>query len=176
LKRAGFDPATDANIVQIGGVPALEAAFRSSRIDAFILSPPLPQKLESDGVGTILVHNTAGEVPELNGAMTTWLATPEAFAKANPDVVKGYDKAVAKAAKWLKDNPDEGAKELAVKWFADTSPENLKIALTALLPAMNETGAGSAQGLQKVMHVYDVIGQDVKADLTEGVLWTNAYH
>ena len=30
-----------------------------------MLSPPLPQTLEKQGIGTIIVHNTAGELPSL---------------------------------------------------------------------------------------------------------------
>jgi NitT/TauT family transport system substrate-binding protein len=53
LVRAGLNPDRDATLVQVGGVPALAAAFKSERIDAFLLSPPLPQTLEREGVGRI---------------------------------------------------------------------------------------------------------------------------
>lgn len=43
----------DVNLIQVGGVSSLDATFRSGRIDAFLLSPPLPQTLEQVGISVV---------------------------------------------------------------------------------------------------------------------------
>ena len=78
---AGLDPKLDATLVQIGGGGALNAAFRSGRIDAFMLSPPFPQAAEKDGVGKIIINNTGGEVPELTEMSYIVLFTSKEFAE-----------------------------------------------------------------------------------------------
>ena len=65
-----------------GGVPALAAAFKAERIDAFLLSPPLPQTLERDGVGRIVIRNTAGDVPELRNTTYVAMFTTADYASA----------------------------------------------------------------------------------------------
>ena len=40
MSEAGLNPQRDATLGQVGGVAALSAAFRSGKIDAFMLSPP----------------------------------------------------------------------------------------------------------------------------------------
>ena len=55
MLEAGLDAQKDATLVQVGGPAALRAAFQSGKIDAFMLSPPLPQTLEKQGLGTTIV-------------------------------------------------------------------------------------------------------------------------
>ena len=67
----------------------LSAAFRSGKIDGFMLSPPLPQTLERDGFGSIIIHNTADELPSLSGITYIALFTSKEFADKNPASSKG---------------------------------------------------------------------------------------
>lgn len=75
LKRAGMDPERDTTIVQVGSPGALAAALRARRIDGFYLSPPLSQTLQAEGIATVVIHNTAGEVPELSDTSYSSLFT-----------------------------------------------------------------------------------------------------
>jgi NitT/TauT family transport system substrate-binding protein len=90
MSEAGLDPQRDATLAQIGGVAALSAAFRSGKIDGFMLSPPLPQTLEREGYGTIVIHSTAGELPSLTGITYIALFTTKEFAEKNPAAIKAY--------------------------------------------------------------------------------------
>lgn len=175
LMKAGLDPERDATLIQIGGVPALDSAFRSGRIDAFLLSPPLPQTLENAGIGTILIRNTAGEMPELTDTCYDALFTTAEYARANGPALKAYAHAIQDAVKWIKGNRDDALKLLGEKWFKDTKPESLALSLDALMPAVSASGTFTAAALRKYLDVFKSIGQGTETDLTEGVLWTNEF-
>jgi NitT/TauT family transport system substrate-binding protein len=175
LVRAGLDPQRDATLMQVGGVAALSAAFRSGRIDAFMLSPPLPQTLERDGHGTIIVKNTDGEVPELTGMSYITLFTSKDYAQKNKPALKAYVKGVQEALKWIRENREEALKLLGQKWFKDTPPAALALSFDALLPSLSATGEFTPASLNKFVDAYKLIGENIDVDLSEGKLWTNEF-
>ena len=175
LVRAGLDPQHDATLMQVGGVAGLSAAFRSGRIDAFMLSPPLPQTLERDGFGTIIVRNTQAEVPELSGMSYITLFTSKEIAQTNKPGLKAYAKGVQEALQWARDNREEALKLLGQKWFKDTPAPALALSFDALLPALSPTGEFTPEALQKFLAVYKTIGESIDVDLSEGKLWTNEF-
>jgi len=175
LIKAGLDPQKDATLTQVGGPAGLSAAFRSGRIDAFMLSPPLPQNLERAGQGTIIVHNTDGEVPELTGMSYITLFTSKDYAQKNGPALKAYAHAIQDALKWIRGNREEALKLLGAKWFKDTAADALAISFDALLPALSGTGEFTQASLEKFVSVYKTIGENVDIDLSEGKLWTNEF-
>jgi NitT/TauT family transport system substrate-binding protein len=175
MKEAGLNAENDATLVQVGGPAALRAAFQSGKIDAFMLSPPLPQTLEKQGIGTIILHNTAGELPSLNQISYITLFATADVAKSQKPALKAYVKGVQDAVKWINENQDEAITLLGQKWFKDTAPDALKISFDRLLPALSRTGLFTKAGLEKVQRVYQAVGEDVNLNLNEGVLWTNEF-
>ena len=173
--RGGLDPKRDATLVQIGSGGALNAAFRSGRIDAFMLSPPFPQVAEKDGVGQIIFNNTGGEVPELTGMSYIVLFTSKDFAEKNKAAVQAYVKSIQEALQWIHENRDEALKLLNTKWFKDTKPETLALSLDALLPSLSMSGEFAKSSFDKFLNVYKTVGETVDIDLTEGKLWTNEF-
>ena len=175
MTEGGLHPQRDANMVQIGGIGALRAAFRSGRIDAFMLSPPLPQQLERDGVGTIIIRGTAGDIPALTKMSFITVFTTQRYADANKPTLRAYVRSLQEAMTWIRANHDEALKELQQNWFKDTPLETLRTSYDALLPAMSQTGAFTQEGLEKFVHVYRTVGEHTNIDLREGKFWTNAY-
>jgi NitT/TauT family transport system substrate-binding protein len=175
LVRAGLNPDRDATLAQVGGVPALAAAFKSERIDAFLLSPPLPQTLEREGSGRIVIRNTAGEVPELRDTTYTAMFTTTEYAKKNGPALQAYARALRKATEWLQANKAEGLRILGEKYFKDTPPESLAISLDATLPAISADGRFSQTGVQRYLDIFKTVGETVNASTAEGVLWTNEF-
>jgi ABC-type nitrate/sulfonate/bicarbonate transport system substrate-binding protein len=175
LIKAGLDPQKDATLLQVGGPAGLSAAFKSGRIDAFMLSPPLPQNLEQSGDGTIIVHNTAGEVPQLTDMSYITLFTSKDFAQKNGPALKAYAHSIQDALKWIRGHREEALKLLGQKWFKDTTPDALAVSFDALLPAMSATGEFTPSAMQKFVDVYKTIGEPIDIDLSEGKLWTNEF-
>jgi NitT/TauT family transport system substrate-binding protein len=175
MTEAGLNPQRDATLVQVGGVAALSAAFRSGKIDAFMLSPPLPQTLERAGYGTIVVHNTAGELSSLTDITYMALFTSKEFATKNPAAIKAYVQGIQEAVHWIKANRQEALKLMHTKWFKDSSEEALEISFDRLLPALSDTGTFSEEGLLKVQRVYLTVGEKIDLDFREGGFWTNSF-
>src|SRR5262249_59145597 len=119
-----------------GVVPALAAAFKAGRIDAFLLSPPLPHALEREGVGQILIRNTAGDVPELRQTTYVAMFTTADYAKKNAPVLQASARALRAAPGWIRANRAEALRLLGEKYFKDTPAESLAISLDATLPAL----------------------------------------
>ena len=175
MTEADLDPERDATLVQIGGVAALSAAFRSGKIDGFMLSPPLPQTLERDGYGSIIIHNTASELPSLSGITYIALFTSKDYADKNPQAVRAYAQGISDAVHWIKENRAEAIKILSEKWFKDTPEEAMRISMDSLLPAFSDSGVLTKEGLLKVKHVYETAGEKINLDFSEGGFWTNAF-
>jgi ABC-type nitrate/sulfonate/bicarbonate transport system substrate-binding protein len=161
--------------MQIGGGGALNAAFRSGRIDAFMLSPPFPQEAERDGVGKIIINNTSGEVPELTGMSYIVLFTTKEFAEKNKPALRSYVHSIQDSLKWIGQNREEALKLLGANWFKNSKPETLALSFDALLPSLSTTGEFTPASFKKFLDVYKTIGEPVDIDLTEGKLWTNEF-
>ena len=175
LVRAGLNPDRDATLVQVGGVPALAAAFKSERIDAFLLSPPLPQTLEREGTGRIVIRNTGGEVPELRDTTYAAMFTTADYARQNGAALQAYARALRKATAWIPANKAEALRILGEKYFKDTPAESLAISLDATLPAISADGRFSQTGVQRYLDIFKTVGETVNASPAEGVLWTNEF-
>ena len=175
LVRAGLNPDRDATLVQVGGVPALAAAFKSERIDAFLLSPPLPQTLEREGTGRIVIRNTAGEVPELRDTTYAAMFTTADYARQNGAALQAYARALRRATAWIPANKAEALRILGEKYFKDTPAESLAISLDATLPAISVDGRFSQTGVQRYLDIFKTVGETVNASAAEGVLWTNEF-
>jgi ABC-type nitrate/sulfonate/bicarbonate transport system substrate-binding protein len=173
LIRAGLSPDRDASLVQVGGVPALAAAFKAGRIDAFLLSPPLPQTLEREGAGRILIRNTAGDVPELRHTTYVAMFATADYAKKNPAALQAYSRALRRATEWLRANRPEALRILGEKYFKDTPPESLALSLDATLPALSADGRFSQATVQSYLDIFKTIGEALTASAAEGVLWSN---
>ena len=175
LIRAGLNPDRDATLVQVGGVPALAAAFKSERIDAFLLSPPLPQTLEREGTGRIVIRNTGGEVPELRDTTYAAMFVTAEYARQNGAALQAYARALRKATAWIPANKAEALRILGEKYFKDTPAESLAISLDATLPAISVDGRFSQTGVQRYLDIFKTVGETVNASAAEGVLWTNEF-
>jgi NitT/TauT family transport system substrate-binding protein len=175
LVRAGLNPDRDATLVSVGGVPALAAAFKSERIDAFLLSPPLPQTLEREGVGRIVIRNTAGDVPELRDTTYAAMFATADYARQNGAALQAYARALRRATAWIQANKAEALRVLGEKYFRDTPPESLAISLDATLPAISPDGRFSQTGVQRYLDIFKTVGETVNASAAEGVLWTNEF-
>lgn len=173
LMRAGLNPDRDASLVQVGGVPALAAAFKAGRIDAFLLSPPLPHTLEREGAGQILIRNTAGDVPELRHTTYVAMFATAEYAKKNAPALQAYSRALRRATEWLRANRAEALRILGEKYFKDTPAESLALSLDATLPALSADGRFSQAAVQSYLDIFKTIGEAVTASAAEGLLWSN---
>ena len=177
LRKAGFDPEKDATFVQLGGGQAQVAGMKAKRIDAFMLSAPAPYLLERDKVGTVILKNSAGEgPPEFSDFAFESIAVLKSWAEKNPQVLEGYIRAMNQAYDWMVANRPAALAHLK-KYFPETDDATLKISFDALIPAIRKGGRLTEAAITNHITVLKAIGAVEGApNLSEGVLWTNAYN
>src|SRR5262249_62280578 len=65
LRRAGLVPQQDANIISAGSGLTWLAALEQRKVDAALMSPPLPDSAVARGYAILLIDNARGEDPAL---------------------------------------------------------------------------------------------------------------
>ena len=118
LAEMGIPPEQYTGIAT-GAGPAAVAALRSGKIDALVMWDAMLGAAENTGLKLRTVA-----IPFQDRLAGMSLATTAAFAKANPDVVAGYCRAMTKALVFTKTNP-EAAVRIFWKEFPNTKPANL---------------------------------------------------
>src|SRR6476469_9425790 len=92
LEKWGFKPETDVSILQMGGVPPILAGMESRKIVGGPLSLPTLARARKEGYRELA--DVADLVPEYQVA---GVVTRRTFIKQNPEVVRGFVKAIAEA-------------------------------------------------------------------------------
>ncbi|QVQ51941.1 ABC transporter substrate-binding protein [Spiractinospora alimapuensis] len=174
LRRAGLDPERDAEIIAVGGGPALLAALEEGQIDAYHLSPPTPFIAEAQGFGTVLINGPEDDVPEFAEFVFTAWAADRGWAEDNPETAEAFGRAIAKGVEFAHEDPEAAAAIAADYLGADT--EETRTSLEAMLPAMPETLCLDEDLLGTSLETLHEAGiSEERGDPSEGVLWTNDY-
>lgn len=176
MKQVGLDPDKDATFIPIGDGAGLMAALKTGQIDAYMLSAPTPYILENEGIGTVIIKASAGDVPIFKDYDFTSAAVMKSWAEEHPDVLKAYSCAVNEANEWMAANRDEAVQILHDKYFDSTDPETLRIALDATIPSIRMDGKLTEEAIQNqiaVLKAVGVLSGDI--DSSRGVLWTDEY-
>ncbi|SDD24299.1 ABC transporter substrate-binding protein [Rhodococcus tukisamuensis] len=125
LAQNGVDP-EGVTYVAVGGGVTMEPALRSGKVDATVAATSSVVLIKSHGLDLKALVNTmdgtAGAVGEY-GLQTFWTTT-DAFKQANPDVVQGFCRAMAKATNWIADDVNRDAGMRSLEKLLDVSTEN----------------------------------------------------
>ncbi|HEY7068387.1 MAG TPA: ABC transporter substrate-binding protein [Chloroflexota bacterium] len=174
LRTQGLDPDRDAKMVAVGGGPSLLAALKQGQIDAFMLSPPVPETAVADGYGTLLVSASQGDVPQLNEFAYEVLYARKDYLDQNRDTARHVARAIARGNNFTLDHTD-AAREIMPTYFK-VKPELLSEAMDFLVPAVPHDGLGSEAAWAKAIEIHQQAGMiKQKLDSREGTLWTNEY-
>jgi NitT/TauT family transport system substrate-binding protein len=101
LEKWGFKPEVDVPILQMGGVPPILAGMESRKIVGGPLSLPTLARARQQGYRELA--DVADLVPEYQVA---GVVTRRAFIKQNPEVVRGFVKAIAEAMALFRNDPE----------------------------------------------------------------------
>jgi NitT/TauT family transport system substrate-binding protein len=100
LDKWGFKPEIDVPIIQMGGVPPILAGMQAKKIFGGPLSLPTLARAKQEGFRELA--DVADLVPEYQVA---GVVTRRAFIKQNPEVVRGFVKAIAEAMAVFSNDP-----------------------------------------------------------------------
>ncbi|MGE0717346.1 MAG: ABC transporter substrate-binding protein [Alphaproteobacteria bacterium] len=106
LKKVGYNPDRDAEIVPVGGAAAAVAAFATGKVDIMSFTSPVIEQALVRGPGIILIDLVSGEIPEYKGYPFICLIAREEWLDANPKAVGGVIRALAGAEKFMRENKD----------------------------------------------------------------------
>jgi ABC-type nitrate/sulfonate/bicarbonate transport system substrate-binding protein len=101
LEKWGFKPEIDVPILQMGGVPPILAGMQSKKIFGGPLSLPTLARAKQEGYRELV--DVADLIPEYQVA---GIVTRRSFIKQNPEIVRGFVRAMAEAIAVFKNNPE----------------------------------------------------------------------
>lgn len=175
IKKAGFDPTKDVEIVATNNTPAALAAVKNGQLDGYMLSTPNSHVAEAEGWGVVLIPYN--DVPEFMGVPHESLQIATKFKEQKRDLVVSFARAHKKSRDMLAKNPAESIK-LLTQEFKQIDPKLVEIGVNHLIPAyLNGQGALSEAGFRNHIRLAAEAGQLKSADIEykEGVHWTNEF-
>lgn len=121
LRENGIDPKKDLTIDTSVAFPAMAGAFIGGNGDFVTLFEPSALEVEKQGLGYVVgyVGNWGGEVP-----YTAYNAKKN-YIKENPEIIKGFTKAIDKGLKYVKETSSETIAKEIYEFFPELSLNDL---------------------------------------------------
>jgi len=140
IRRAGFNPQQDVQIVPIGSGPTWIAALENRKVDVALTAPPTPETAIARGYAIMLINNAKGEDPSIaEFLMENLIVRPETAAK-DQDTIRRMVRALTRANQWaLKSTPEQVADALKPS-MAAIAPDLLLSGVKSVLPALSADG------------------------------------
>lgn len=174
LKQAGLTT-KDANLVQVGGGTAADAALERGSIDMTFNTPPDVQTLVASGQAAVLVDGLK-EYPLMASQPYSVVLADPSWLKANTGTAKKFTAAIAKAIDFI-DNDTAQAATLLQPKFPSVKAEQLLQGLQAMVPTYTTGGIMTKAMWQNAIQLGQEAGVLTGPSLSpeEGQLWTNQY-
>jgi NitT/TauT family transport system substrate-binding protein len=158
IRKAGYNPQQDVNIIPIGSGPTWLAALENRKVDVALTAPPVPETAIGRGFAIMLINNAKGEDPSIpEFLMENLIIRPETATK-DPDLVRRMVRALTKANKWaLQSTPEQVADGLKPS-MATIAPDLLLSGVKSVLPALSTDGRTSERSAQITQDVLEQAG------------------
>jgi NitT/TauT family transport system substrate-binding protein len=158
LRKAGLVPQQDANIISVGSGLTWLAALEQRKVDAALMSPPLPDTAVARGYAILLIDNARGEDPSLAEFLQQVFVTRPDVIQKDPELVRKLVRALLRANQWaLAAKPEEIADALQASM--GTTPRDTLIAgIKATVPAYSRDGRITERALKAAADVMEVAG------------------
>ena len=158
VRKAGYNPQQDVQIVPVGAGPTWLAALENRKVDVALTAPPVPETAISRGFAIMFINNAKGEDPSIpEFLMENLIVRPETVAK-DPDLVRRMVRALTRANQWaLKSTPEQLADALK-PFMAKTPPELLLAGAAAVLPTLSPDGRTSERSFQTTQDILEQAG------------------
>ena len=158
IRKAGYIPQQDVQIVPIGAGPTWLAALENRKVDVALTAPPVPETAISRGFAIMFINNARGEDPSIpEFLMENLIARPETVAK-DPDLVRRMVRALTRANRWALQNSPEQVADALKPFMAKTPPELLLAGAAAVLPTLSPDGRTSERSFQITQDILEQAG------------------
>jgi NitT/TauT family transport system substrate-binding protein len=158
IRKAGYNPQQDVQIVPIGSGPTWLAALENRKVDVALTAPPVPETAINRGFAIMLINNAKGEDPSIpEFLMEDLIARPETLAKES-DLVRRMVRALTRANRWaLQSTPEQVAGALKPS-MTTIAPDILLAGVKSVLPALSNDGRISERSVQITQDVLEQAG------------------
>src|SRR5437867_5213262 len=158
VRKAGYNPQQDVQIIPIGAGPTWLAALENRKVDVALTAPPVPETAITRGFAIMFINNAKGEDPSIpEFLMENLVARPETVAK-EADLVRRMVRALTKANQWaLKSTPEQVADALKPA-LGKTPPDLLLAGVNSVLPALSPDGRTSERSFQITQDILEQAG------------------
>jgi NitT/TauT family transport system substrate-binding protein len=158
IRKAGYNPQQDVNVIPIGAGPTWLAALENRKVDVALTAPPVPETAITRGFAIMFINNAKGEDPSIpEFLMENLVARPETVAK-EADLVRRMVRALTRANQWaLKSSPEQVADALK-PFMAKIDPELLLSGAKSVLPALSPDGRTSERSFQTTQDILEQAG------------------
>jgi NitT/TauT family transport system substrate-binding protein len=158
IRKAGYNPQQDVQIIPVGAGPTWLAALENRKVDVALTAPPVPETAISRGVAIMFINNARGEDPSVpEFLMENLIARPETLTR-DPDLVRRMVRAMTRANQWaIKSTPEQVADALK-PFMAQTPPDLLLSGVKAVLPALSSDGRTTERSVQITQDVLEQAG------------------
>ena len=150
LMRLGGLTDADVTITAIGGETAEVAALERGQIDGVILSPPYDLIATQHG-GVLYVDYAAGEDPQTQPLAFQSILTTEAYAKANPEIVRKMVRATRRANEDIARKSPEEIAAVVKTVYKDVDPKILADAIREVRGTVNVRGVVTMEMARRTM-------------------------
>jgi len=158
IRKAGYNPQQDVQIIPIGAGPTWLAALENRKVAVALTAPPVPETAISRGFAIMLINNAKGEDPSIpEFLMENLIARPDTVVK-DPDLIRRMVRALTRANQWaLKSTPEQVADALKPSMGA-TAPDLLLTGVKSVLPALSPDGRTSERSVQITQDILEQAG------------------
>jgi NitT/TauT family transport system substrate-binding protein len=158
VRKAGYNPQQDVNIIPVGSGPTWLAALENRKVDVALTAPPVPDTAISRGFAILLINNAKGEDPSIpEFLMENLIARPETVAKEG-ETIRKMVRALTRANQWAGQNKVEQVADALKPSMATIQPDLLLAGVQAVLPALSKDGRTSERGVQITQDILEQAG------------------
>ena len=158
IRKAGYNPQQDAQIIPIGAGPTWLAALENRKVDVALTAPPVPETAISRGFAIMFINNAKGEDPSIpEFLMENLVARPETVAK-EPDQVRRMVRALTRANQWALKSSAEQVADALKPFMGQTAPDLLLTGVKSVLPALSSDGRTTERSVQVTQDILEQAG------------------
>jgi len=148
-KRAGLVPQQDLQILGVGGGPGMIAALENGQVDVACNTSPTTDLMVKRGNAIMFTYNSLGKDPAYDDFLFELLYVRPDYAKANPEVVRAFCRALLAAIAYIRDTPAKDQLPLLRKRFSGIEDDMLVAVLENLKPIFRRDGKVTPESLEK---------------------------
>lgn len=130
LQSYNINPSKEAVLIALGALN-LPPALQNRQIDAFDMSPPIPEMSVEAGDAIVLVDIGKDKIPLLSTALNLAITVDQAYLAKNRDTAMRFVRAIATAQTYLAEKPEEARTILKQKDFPKMEQRSFDLAFDA---------------------------------------------